>query len=113
MNLTEFDKVVKHLDKIADEIVAAKRPDYMQESADVLQNFKDAAAEAGITPLQAWSVHFHKQRSAISRYIKNPTCRPSEPIELRFADLRNYLQLGYALHLEDVDYLGKAQDQGG
>lgn len=102
MNAEDFNKLVKQLEATADGIVAAKRPDYTQESQDVLQNFKDAAILAGITPLQAWMVHFQKQFSAIARYIKNPSCNPSESIESRFADMRNYLHLGYALVREPV-----------
>lgn len=100
MTAEDFNKLVKQLEAVADGIVAAKRPDYTQESDDVLQNFKDAAALAGITPLQAWMVHFQKQFSAIARYVKNPACKPSETIESRFADLRNYLHLGYGLVID-------------
>ena len=100
MTQTEFDSLVAYLNDHANRIVAAKRPDYTQESDDVLQNFKDAAAQAGITPLQVWLVHFHKQYSAVARFAKNPSCSPSEPIINRFADLRNYLQLGFALYTE-------------
>lgn len=100
MNSTEFNKVVKQLNDTADTIVSQKRPDYTRQSSDVLNNFKEAAEMAGITPLQAWMVHFQKQFSAISRFVANDDCQPSEPIESRFADLRNYLHLGYALFLE-------------
>lgn len=100
MTSQEFNKVVNQLDETANQIVSVKRPDYTRESADVLQNFKDAAEQAGILPLQAWLIHFYKQYSAIARFIKNPQCTPSETIDSRFADLRNYLQLGYALYKE-------------
>lgn len=97
MTTKEFDEIILNLNNRADAIVSAKRPDYTQESSDVLANFKEAALAAGISPLQVWLVHFHKQYSAVARYVKNPDCTPSEPLTDRFADLRNYLQLGYAL----------------
>lgn len=100
MTQQEFDKTIEQLNNLADGIVARKRPDYTRENTDVLANFKESASMAGITPLQAWMVHMHKQFSALSRYVKNPTCNPSEPITDRFADLRNYLQLGYAIYEE-------------
>jgi hypothetical protein len=100
MTLEEFDKVAASLNDLADQIVVKKRPDYTQQDTDVLANFKRAAHDAGITPLQAWLVHFQKQYSAVARYVANPTCEPSESITSRFADLRNYLQLGFALYNE-------------
>lgn len=100
MTQVTFDKLVKILDNHADKIIERKRPDYTQENEDVLHNFKRAAEEAGITPLQVWLVHFHKQYSAVARFMKNPSAQASEPTVDRFADLRNYLQLGYALLAE-------------
>lgn len=86
------------------EIAARKRPDYTQMSADVLANFKDAARDAGITPLQAWLVHFQKQYSAVARFIKTygkeGAPPPSESVLSRYADLYNYILLGYALYRE-------------
>lgn len=97
MNIKLFEDTIQILNDHADKIVAKKRPDYTQESVDVLANFKNAAQEAGITPMQAWLVHFHKQYSAVARYVKHPNADVSEPMIDRFADLRNYLQLGFAL----------------
>jgi hypothetical protein len=97
----EFETVVSEMHTLASDIASAKRPDYTQESSDVLQNFKDGAKDAGIRPMQDWMVHFQKQYSAICRMVKNPAGTPSEPIIARFADLRNYLDLGYALYVEE------------
>lgn len=101
MNAQDFDLCVADLHAHADGIAKSKRPDYTQESEDVLANFKNAARDVGITPMQAWLVHFQKQYSAIARYIKNPSGTPSEPIKSRFADLRNYLDLGHCLVMEE------------
>lgn len=103
MTTERFDNVVKVMHERADTIVAKKRPDYTQESIDVLANFKDASRDVGITPLQAWLVHFQKQYSAVARYVKNTNADPSEPMIDRFADLRNYLDLGFALIIEQKE----------
>jgi hypothetical protein len=91
---------IEHCNLISD----SKRPDYTQMSADILANFKDAARDAGITPMQAWLVHFQKQYSAVARFIKTQgkegAPAPSESITSRFADLYNYILLGHALYRE-------------
>ena len=102
MTSVEYEHLAEELTRTAASIASAKRPDYTQESSDVLANFKDAARDAGIRPLQAWLVHFQKQYSAVARYVKNPQGSPSETILSRFADLRNYLELGYALYAESL-----------
>lgn len=100
MTQQEFDETVGSMHQYAADIVRQKRPDYTQESSDVLANFLTAAHDAGITPLQAWLVHFQKQYSAVARFVKNPTAIPSEPMIGRFGDLRNYIDLGFALMTE-------------
>ncbi len=100
MTQTEFDQRIQQLNDFADDIILVKRPDYTRDNTDVLSNFKEAADFCGITPMQVWGVHFFKQFSAVMRMVKNPDGTPSESLDSRFADLRNYLQLGYALHKE-------------
>lgn len=95
-----FDQHIEQLNDLADSIVSAKRPDYTRENPDILANFKETADFCGITPMQAWGVHFFKQFSAVMRMVKNPDGTPSESLDSRFADLRNYLQLGYAIYKE-------------
>lgn len=100
MNQTTYDTTCQELLDAARKIVEAKRPEYTQDNADVLHNFKQSGEAAGITPLQAWVVHMEKQYSAVCRAVKNPAATPSEGIQSRFCDLINYLQLGYALFVE-------------
>lgn len=97
---SEFDETIQILNDYANKIVEKKRPDYTQEHIDVLHNFKQAALAAGITPMQAWLVHFHKQYSAVAKWVKSPKKDVSEPMVDRFADLRNYIYLGFALMQE-------------
>lgn len=103
MNASRFTSCCDFLNELADSIVAAKRPDYTQLSSDILANFKRSAEEAGITPRQAWLVHFHKQYSAVAKNVKSPSTPTSEGIHLRFSDLRNYLYLGFALWVEEEE----------
>jgi len=104
MTIKDFDTGTTGFIEMCSEIANRKRPDYTQMSADVLANFKDAARDAGITPLQAWLVHFQKQYSAVARFIKTygkeGAPAPSESVLSRFADLYNYILLGYALYRE-------------
>ncbi len=101
MTQTEFEEQCATLHNVAASIVAAKRAGYTQGNSDVLKNFKDTATATGTSPLQVWGVHFYKQLSAVMSYAKDPTIRQGETIESRFADLLNYVQLGYALYVED------------
>lgn len=102
MNADEFNKHIADLMGEADGIATAKRPGYTQASDDVLANFKVAAAQAGIIPMQAWSVYFWKHASAILTYAKDKNIPQAESIKGRFCDAINYLQLGYALALEET-----------
>lgn len=102
MNADEFEKHIADLMQQAGGIATAKRPGYTQASQDVLANFKVAAENAGIKPMQAWSVYFWKHISAILTYAKDKDIPQAEAIKGRFCDAINYLQLGYALALEET-----------
>lgn len=103
MNQKDFDLKRQSLHSKAETIVERKRTAYTMQNDDVLHNFKTTAERCGITPLQAWAVHFEKQVSATMNYCKGGD--PGEPIEGRFCDLQNYLELGYALMLENENPL--------
>lgn len=92
----EYDTLLNHAMSIRE----AKQPEYTLESADVLNNFKESARRAGVTPLQVWSIFFDKQLSSVQAHIKNPDLKQAEPLSSRFADLYNYLLLGYCLFQE-------------
>ncbi len=98
-DFTALSAALRHL---ADSIAAAKRPAYTQGSADVLRNFKESASRVGITPLQAWGVHFEKHVSAVMSRVQSGEIPQGEPINQRFADLMNYLPLGLALIEEEA-----------
>lgn len=97
MTQTEYDEVADGLLELARKIEDAKRPGYTGGSVDVLENFKGAGTRAGITPEQAWAVHFLKHIDAIVSIMAKPNLPVSEAPAGRFADAINYLRLGYAL----------------
>lgn len=103
MNEKEFAGHCTELATTCMHIVQAKRPEYTEGNTDVLNNFKVVAKELGLTPLQVWYIYTRKHVASISQFCKDPTRPLSEPIESRFADLRNYLDLGYALVKETKD----------
>jgi hypothetical protein len=100
MTQEQFNEAYDTLYNHAMSIRKAKQPEYTLENADILHNFKESAKRAGVTPLQVWSIFFDKQLSSVQAHIKNPDLKPAEPLSSRFADLYNYLLLGYCLFQE-------------
>ena len=91
MNRTEFAVFRDgHYATIA-EINDAKGQDYAGYD-DALKNFKDAAAEMGVSPYTIWFVYFHKHLSAIRTFLREGEVA-SEPIEGRIHDAILYLFL--------------------
>lgn len=83
-----------------------KGDDYGRPDEDALSNFKESAAAWGVTPLQAWGIHFDKHIIAIKRFGRDGKVS-SEAIRGRFRDARNYLLLGEALLSEVLSDDGK------
>lgn len=101
MTQEEFIRVIKDdLYDAAAQIRSAKQPEYTMESVDILNNFKQSAKRAGVSPMQVWSIFFDKQLTSIQSHIKNPNLVQAEPLDSRWADLYNYLLLGFALYKE-------------
>jgi hypothetical protein len=100
MTQEEFKRTNNYLHESAQEIRSVKQPEYTLENIDILNNFKQSAIRAGIDPMQVWSIFFDKQLSSIQAHIKNPNLVQAEPLDSRWADLYNYLLLGFALYKE-------------
>lgn len=66
---------------------------------DALANFKNHAAELGLTPEQIWGVYAGKHYDAIKTYVREGAVA-SEPIEGRIEDMILYLFLLYGLVVE-------------
>ena len=113
MNSNEYKKHARQLKKDAYRIMSAKQPEYTNNNTDVLHNFKSTAKRLGTDPMTVWSVFFDKHIHAIQSHAANPDMPQAEPIESRYADAMNYLQLGYALMKEreiKVEFIGRAHD---
>lgn len=52
--------------------------------------------------MQAWAVYFMKHVAAIVSYAKDPNIPQAEALDGRFADAKNYLDLGYAIMREGM-----------
>ena len=100
MTQQEFNKIVKQLNDFSFDIINNKRPEYTNESIDVLENFKSTAERLESTELKVWGTFFEKQIQSIYAHLKNANLKKSEPIHSRFADIINYCYLGYALFIE-------------
>lgn len=105
MNQSDFNLHCQNLIDEAEKIRNAKQPEYTKLSADVLANFKNSGNNLDVPALYVWSIFMDKHLSSVQAHIKNPNLERAEPIESRFADLYNYVLLGYALfkELEDKD----------
>ena len=97
MTQEQYDAVTDGLMKLARDIEDSKRPGYTVGSEDVLANFNNTAARAGITVGQAWAVFFLKHVDAILSIMTRPDLPVSEEPPGRFADAVNYLRLGFAI----------------
>tara|TARA_B100000519_G_C13952051_1_gene301170 strand:+ start:204 stop:527 length:324 start_codon:yes stop_codon:yes gene_type:complete len=100
MTQKEFNIISKELKQRATKIMEGKRPEYTNESLDVLRNFKSTAEKLNLSPLKVWSVFFDKQIQSIITHTNNASLKKSEPIDSRFCDVINYCLLGYALFVE-------------
>ena len=70
-------------------IMSKKGPDYTNENADRLANFKEVARMLGITPLQVLGVYLAKHQSSIMKFCRTGKLS-GEPISEKVADSRNY-----------------------
>lgn len=100
MNADDYAKLSDDLITYANGIQIAKRPGYTQGNIDVLRNFKHVADGIPVDAANAevvWIIYAQKHWDAIVSIMARPDLPVSEDPKGRFADLINYLQLGYAL----------------
>lgn len=93
----DFEVDRNHLDEICEELLFRKGADYATKT-DRLANFRKSRAVTEAR--QVWGVLFEKHFNALMRWVRDGRV-DSEPLESRFADLRNYTDLGYALFCEE------------
>lgn len=102
MNHDQFQRVRENIAEARDSMLTIKWRDYRGVSPDLLANFKDIAAELGITPIQVLGVYMNKHVKAINKFIRCPDSENSEPIQGRIIDNMNYLDLLAALIVDDA-----------
>jgi hypothetical protein len=100
MTVQDYEQVTGELMAAAKEIEERKRPGYTRGDADVLKNFKRAALNNNCTPEQAWGILIDKHWDAVKSIMLRPDLPISEEPLGRFADMINYLRLGFALMRE-------------
>lgn len=100
MDRKTFNNNRLSLNEYCEQLLDVKGNDYTT-GGDRLDNFKKVAEMVGVTPLQVWAVYSMKHIFALLKYVRSGAVQ-SEPIEGRFADARNYIDLGYGLHVERV-----------
>lgn len=106
MDNIEFQRHRTVLNNLCEEIMGAKGPVYTQATGDRLRNFKLVAEMInGGTAGQVISVYLAKQFLSVTELLSNPSVQDTER-ETRFADLRNYLDLAYALYMEGSQHAG-------
>lgn len=101
MTQAEFRDVQTELARLAGGVAEEKRADYAKDY-DVLDNFKLVSDIAGLGDrgaLLVWLVYFAKHVVAVGKYAGGQDL-VGESVASRFADLFNYVQLGYALMKE-------------
>ena len=100
MTQQEFKKLSKALDYMSKEIMKDKGPEYTQQDADVLANFKNTGERLNISAIKVWGAFFDKQVSSVYAHANNASLKKAESIESRFADMINYCHLGLAIFKE-------------
>jgi len=93
MKVEEFNTLNKEVIVECLKLLDFKGHDYTGAADDdALANFKLVAHTTGLTPLQVWSVYFHKHVDAIMTFVKKGELK-SEKIDTRIQDAINYLLL--------------------
>lgn len=99
MDRKEFIQLLETNHQKIIDINTTKGHDYAGDE-DALSNFKDQAVDAGVTPVQVWSIFFGKHLAAIKTFVREGDVQ-SEPIEGRILDAILYLYLLMGLVEED------------
>ena len=110
MDNMRFMKIRKELNQVCEDILGIKGMDYTigQQDSDKLYNFREVAKMIGIEALDVLTIYWLKHVFAILAFVKTKKAG-SEPIGLRIADARNYLDLMAALIEEDADVAKQAE----
>lgn len=95
MTFEEQEAIQEEVFRRIREIRETKGREYATDK-DTLADFKEVAADVGITPLQCWATYVKKHERAIDSYIREGSVK-SEAIEDRILDVVVYHLLLYGL----------------
>ena len=95
LTLATFDFLRRQLDERAKEVLDTKGADYAWKG-DKLSNFREIAMLLGVHPMLVWAVYFMKPVIPLLKMAATGQVE-SEPVEERFVDARNYVDLGYGI----------------
>jgi len=97
-----FMAIRQQLNKRCEEVLVRKGADYShsKETGDKLGNFRRIAKSLGLPARTVWCIYFLKHVDALIRWVKTGAVE-SEPMDGRFIDLRNYVDLGYGIWLAE------------
>ena len=101
MTQAEFKKLNKAIDKMANDIMGDKGPEYTLMHDDVLNNFKSTAKRLNTSALKVWATYFDKQVNSVFAHVNHANVKKAESIDSRFADIINYAKLGLALFKDE------------
>ena len=101
MTQAEFNKLNKAIDKMANDIMGNKGPEYTLMHDDVLNNFKSTAKRLNTSALKVWATYFDKQVNSVFAHVNHANVKKAESIDSRFADIINYAKLGLALFKDE------------
>ena len=97
----QFDQLVGDIERIANNIISDKRPEYTVGNTNVVENFDKAATEYKLSIYTVPFLLLDKQISALKSDllfgIKN-----SEPLESRFGDAINFLRILWVLYAREA-----------
>jgi len=89
------------LDEMARGIQEAKNPAYaMDDEHDFHNNFRVIANILDVDEMVVWAVYYLKHIIAVLSYAKDPSTPQAEPLDERFADIRNYTEFGFSMYKE-------------
>lgn len=109
MDTNRFFEVRAELEDLARNVLDQKGIAYAQEavSQDRLANFKRSAKFYGVSPFQVLGIFMAKHLDSLQTWIREaseggpiPAMVGGETVEGRIVDIRNYLDLLYAMYRE-------------
>ena len=113
MDNRTFEKAREEFNRECERILGLKGTDYTigHQEENKFYNFDKAADFLGLDSLTVATVYWLKHVFAICKYVQDRK-EGSEPIEGRFADCRNYVDIMYGIAMRDKNDSSNDGDSG-